>query len=193
MTNQATIVSTLKDMQDVVANEMADGLRKAGTATDVVKAINDHMALVAKTATDRFNKGKAERDALQATRAKASEAFMAHVSGLLNKVWKDEQLNEGLAKLDGINRFTFSVAKGDDGTIGAPTLVLGGPKRITPSNGGTGDGNGGGRKNPLTVDGQTYESAAAAKVALLPDKVDASMSRSAVISAMKTAGKVVTE
>lgn len=177
-------------MEVVVANEMADGLRKAGTATDVVKAINDHMALVAKTAKERYDAGKEARDRDQTTRARASEAFMAHASGLLNKVWKDGQLNEGLAKLEGINRFTFSVAKGDDGAIGAPTLVLGGPKRVSV---GASVSGGGGRKSPLTVEGTEYTSASEAKKILLPDKADASMSRAAIISALRTANHTVTE
>jgi hypothetical protein len=51
--------------------------------------------------------------------------------------------------------------------------------------------NGGGSKNPITVDGTLYVSAAEAKRALLPLKHDASMNRGAIISALKTAGHTV--
>jgi hypothetical protein len=117
--------------------------------------------------------------------------------------------NEAWAKVNGkallkahadldvtVRQFTFSVAVDrtatDDGktTVSIPDPVTSFATKIVAAKRAAGS-NGGGSKNPITVDGTLYVSAAEAKRALLPLKHDASMNRGAVISALKTAGYTV--
>jgi hypothetical protein len=119
---------------------------------------------------------------------------------VFNEAWSKvngKALLKAHADLDvTIRQLTFSVAVDRTATADGKTTVsipdpvtsfatkIVAAKRVSGSNGG-------GSKNPLTVDGTTYESASEAKRQLLANKTDASMNRGAIISALKTAGHTV--
>ena len=88
---------------------------------------------------------------------------------------------------------TLTLSRKPDGTLALPSLVIGTARATVAKGEGRGRG---GRGQPVTVskDGAvvgTYPSFAAAKVALLPGKADASMSGKSVTSALATAGYTV--
>ena len=68
-----------------------------------------------------------------------------------------------------------------------PVVLLGEPRKASTRAAGSGTG-GGGAKVKIKVGNTVYESAAAAKKALLPAKADVAMSAKSVLTALKTAG-----
>lgn len=186
-------VSRLDQIKAELFNSMAgefEALQKQGLkGLALVQATVALSAKVDKAAKEKLDAELKAANARAEQQTKAVDAWKAHAEDVLGRAWGS--IVAGYAKLDSIKRITYVVERnGDTGEPIKPVLLLGTPK----SKGGklnTGTRVGGGKSAPITVDGKVYDSAAAAKKALLPAKADASMNRAAIVSALVTAGHKV--
>lgn len=202
-----TIVEATADVAIEMASEYTRiaGIKDVGEQQAAIKELTAKQATMAGERVEKVNsEAKAKSDAA----LKDVTDFGQDLNGAFkSEVWTNARKQKflTLAKAnDGVNRISVvvdvkreTVGEGDAAvttvTLNEPLATTGkviGPR--APKAPGSGNGKGGGAV-PLTVDGTTYPSASAAKVALLPGKEDSPMSRSAVISALGTAGKTVTE
>ena len=165
------------------ATAMQAAIEKAGDDGGLLATlfaeINDSRV---KAATEKV----AQEVAASATMAKENEgkrdALRANVEATLVKAWIDGKL---AAQLEAIpvsvtKHLTVRVERDPEtGKCDAPVVILGEVKVTRTS------ANGGARAQSLTVDGKEYDSASAAKKALIANAADKPMSRASIIAALK--------
>ena len=171
----------------VKPEDIADAMAKLQSSK--TEAVDKRLAELKIASANAKAQIETSGNTLRSQIAKAFDATWSQVNG--------KGLLKAHADLDTtIRQLTYSVAvtrTTDDAgkavvTIESPVVSF--ATKVVAAKRSNGS-NGGGSKNPITVDGTAYESASAAKRALLPSKVDASMNRGAIISALKTAGHTV--
>ena len=186
-------VSRLDQIKAELFNSMAgefEALQKQGLkGLALVQATVALSGKVDKAAKEKLENEVKDANDRAAKQTVAANSFKAHAEDVMGRAWNS--VKGGVAKLDSVKRVTYIIERNaDTGELLSPVLLLGAPKG---KSGGLKTGNrvGGGKSAPMTVDGKVYESASAAKKALLPDKADASMNRASIISALGTAGHKV--
>lgn len=184
MTSKTTVKTTIEMTEEeyngraeaIVANK--DGLKflevgKAIIALEKEKVERQkEVASVAKAATSALvekNRGLAD-------------AFKVEATKVLEDAWRAAGLADSLGRIPMpvVKSLTFRVTREESGTVGAPVILVGEPKR---GGGGGGGGGNGGSKASLTVDGHVYASASEARRAIL--KTDTPMSRKSTMAAIK--------
>lgn len=171
---------------EAIASRISEATRLSNPleVSQAIVAIHKEVMDKAKeTAKAEAEKEDSERKAQQAR----LDTFKANAKEVMGTAWKG--IARSFTPLTAAKSFTFRVERDSEGHLTEPTILLGEPKRR--SSGGTGTG--GGRSNPLTVDGTEYPSAAAARDALLPEKKGTPMNRASIISALTTAKHTVSE
>ena len=186
-------VSRLDAIKGELFNSMAgefEALQKQGLkGLALVQATVALSAKVDKAAKEKLDAEVKAANERAEKQTKAVDAFKAHAQDVMDKAWNS--VKTGIEHLDSVKRVTYIAERdADTGIMGKPTLLLGTPKSKSGKLN-TGTRQGGGKSTPITVDGKTYDSAAAAKKALLPAKADASMNRASIVSALTTAGHKV--
>ena len=154
---------------------------------DLIDAINARRTKVVQDKEDAKQKKAAEES--KANEGKRN-ALRANIEATMVKPWLDGKLAEQLEAIpvSVTKHVTIRIDRGDDGKALKPVVLLGEVKAKKVSTNGESTGSKGAA---MTVDGTKYDSGAAAKRALLPDKGDAQMSREAITSALRTAGHEV--
>lgn len=186
-----------------VASEQADGWMD-----QLVKLQKERAGILKSVEDARRDAQKEQREAFASNvRAAISNISTPRGTKLRVRAHRDE---DGLVYLDGVsllpsdpdamaNAVKEALAGFSDVpdtvkhfTIEGNDVSFHGASASKPRSTGTSTGNGG-RGQPLTVNGTEYASASQARNALLPDKAGTPMSRSAIVSALKTAGHTVSE
>jgi hypothetical protein len=173
---------------------LAKAIRDEADPTEAMNAYSAALVAKEQAKADKVEKAKSER--VEATKGKR-DALLAVASERFNLAWNGDGTPEmpSLAGLlaeipaDVLKGVSFIIIRDDKGKPTDGKVVLSGAVNAKPKNPGTA----GQRGASLTVDGKEYASAAEAKRELLPAKADAEMSRTAIISALKTAGHTVAE
>ena len=172
--------------------EMNEALKQATAdpSLDLQELINAINARRTKVAQNRVDKERAKAEEESKANEGKRNALRANVEATMVKPWMDGKLAEQLEAIPAsvTKRVTIVIDRDETGKAIKPVVLLGEVKTKRVSTNGESTGSKGAS---LTVDGTEYDSAAAAKRALLSDKGDAQMSRDAITSALRAAGHEV--
>ena len=185
-TEVAVKVSRLDQIMEALSNEYAGKYEIAAKlkGLELVKALRNINKEIEGLARKMLNDEQEIAAKAYEKQSKSIDAFKTLAADVFTEVW-NIKLVKSFAPLTFAKNIVIRVDRTENGAPGKPTVLLGVPSAKGSKGGSRGP------RQPMVVDGTTYESGSAAKKALMPTRANAQMSRLAVAHALIREGHKV--